>query len=134
MQTGPLPIVIGIVGHRNLRAEDIPSLEQKVREFLQEMKDKYPSTALVLLSALAEGADRLAARVALDLGYRLVAPLPFPKEEYLKDFETAKSREEFENLLHRTDRWFALDPPSVQGSAQEPSGPAPLRNIHYATA
>src|SRR5262249_24623274 len=44
-------------------------------------------TPLIVLSSLAEGADRLVARVALAHGARLVAPLPMPVEEYRRDFE-----------------------------------------------
>ena len=42
---------------------------------------------MIVLSALAEGADRLVARVALAQGVKLVAPLPLPIEEYRRDFE-----------------------------------------------
>jgi hypothetical protein len=42
---------------------------------------------LILVSALAEGSDSLAADAALKLGYKLDAPLPFAKEDYLKDFK-----------------------------------------------
>ena len=44
-------------------------------------------TPIIVLSSLAEGADRLVARVALAHGARLVAPMPMPIEEYRRDFE-----------------------------------------------
>jgi hypothetical protein len=51
---------------------------------------------------LAEGADRLVARVALAQGARLIAPLPMPREEYARDFEPGLRRgnaAEFDELL-----------------------------------
>ena len=69
-------IVIGVTGHRDLRPEDMPTLEGSVRRILDEVRDAHPHTPLLLLSPLAEGSDRLVARVALDLGVRLVVPLP----------------------------------------------------------
>lgn len=133
MSTGPLPIVVGVVGHRDLRPEDIPALERKVRDFLEQLKKDYQNTTLVFLSALAEGADRLGARVALDLHYRLIVPLPLPKEEFLRDFETAESKAEFESLLGKAERSFALqlpepllEPSALATSAEE------TRNLHYA--
>jgi len=41
---------------------------------------------LRVASALAEGADRIAARQALDLGYSLCCPMPFAQDEYERDF------------------------------------------------
>jgi hypothetical protein len=98
--------VIGVTGHRDLRPEDVPALESRVREILVGLQVRYRATPLVLLSALAEGADRLVARVALELGYRLIVPLPMPPEEYRRDFpETAA---EFDALLARADKSFTL--------------------------
>lgn len=54
-----------------------------------------------LLSSLAEGTDQLVAKTAIDLGFELVVPLPLPEEEYLRDFETAASQDEFRSLLAR---------------------------------
>lgn len=66
---------------------------------------------LTLLSPLAMGADRLVARSALDLGYRLHVPMPFPQSEYENDFRhTPGSIAEFRDLLARAgENVFALD-------------------------
>src|SRR5438094_7688168 len=81
-----LPLVLGITGHRDLRDEDIPGLEAAVKAIFADLQARCPNTPLMLLSPLAEGADRLAARVALDMGVRLVVPLPMPRQLYLDDF------------------------------------------------
>jgi hypothetical protein len=114
---GPLPLVLGITGHRDLREEDLPILEARVREVFQDFAARYPSTPLLLLSPLAEGADRLAARVALGCGAQLASPLPLPVELYEKDFETADSRAEFDALLQRAEYSFLL--PLVEGNTLE---------------
>ena len=88
---GPLPLIVGVTGHRDLRPEDLHALEGLVRRVIEEVKDAHPHTPLLLLSPLAEGSDRLVARVALELGVRLVVPLPLPLELYEQDFASDES-------------------------------------------
>src|SRR5439155_17705848 len=71
-----IPLVIGVTGHRDLRPEDYERLSSAVVEFSQLLRQRYPHTPLILLSPLAEGADRLVAEVSLRMGARLVVPLP----------------------------------------------------------
>src|SRR6516225_11001210 len=86
-----LPLVIGVTGHRDLREADVPRLETEVARVIAALRADYlqndAETPIIVLAALAEGADRLVARVALALGARLIAPLPMPPEEYRRDFE-----------------------------------------------
>src|SRR4051812_39987443 len=107
---GPLPLVIGVVGHRDLRDDDVPTLQAQVHDIARELRELYPSTPLLILSALAEGADRLVARVALELGAGLIVPLPLPRAWYEEDFESSKSRAEFAELLNRAEHYFELPP------------------------
>jgi hypothetical protein len=99
MTTNRIPLVVGVTGHRDLRQEDIPLLEGKVREILTDLQTRYPKTPLTVLTSLAEGADRLVARVALELKASIVVPLPMPVEEYRKDFSSGVSQDEFARLL-----------------------------------
>jgi hypothetical protein len=99
-----VPLVVGITGHRDLRPEDIPVLEKHFEAILKRLQSDYQGITggdapLVLVSALAEGADRLAARVALSVGATLVAALPMPGDEYRRDFETTAGQIEFDELL-----------------------------------
>jgi len=103
-----LPLILGITGHRDLRPEDGADLEARVRAILEDLRKRYRDTPLVLLSPLAEGADRLAARVALDCGTRLIVPLPMSQAAYERDFQTPASVVEFRDLLCRADRSFEL--------------------------
>jgi hypothetical protein len=128
---GPLPLVIGVTGHRDLRPEDVPFIEGIVRATFVDIREKCPHTPLVLLSPLAEGGDRLTARVAADMGIRLVVPLPMPKDLYVQDFESAASREEFERLFARAES--VIEMPLVEGNTLDGiRGHGPQRNRQYA--
>jgi hypothetical protein len=103
---GRVPLVIGVTGHRDLRPQDVPLLEREVGAIITRLRRDYigedGETPLILISALAEGADCVVARVALELGVRLIAPLPMPVTEYRRDFEpglTPGAVAEFDRLL-----------------------------------
>ena len=56
---------------------------------------------VTLISSLAEGADRIAARAALDAGFALDVVLPCPAPIYARTFVDDASREEFASLSAR---------------------------------
>ena len=61
---------------------------------------------LIVVSALAEGADRLVVHECLRRqGATLEAVLPLPVDEYAKDFATADSRRNSPICLPRQHRW-----------------------------
>ncbi len=82
-----IPVVAGVTGHRDLREEDLPLLKEAVRAELRKIKEQCPHSPLLLLSSLAEGADQICARTALEEGWDISAALPMPLEEYEKDFQ-----------------------------------------------
>jgi len=94
---GALPIVIGVTGHRDLRDADLPRYRAQVIEFFDLLQRRYAATPLRVISALAEGADRLVARIALERGYDLVVSLPLAPEDYERDFPGSVA--EFRALL-----------------------------------
>ena len=104
--------MIGVTGHRDLRPDDLPHLERKVKHIFERLRERYGSTPLLVLSPLAEGADRLVARVGLldEVGARLVVPLPMPAALYEDDFEEPGSVDEFRALLARADCTFVVPP------------------------
>ena len=79
------PLIIGVTGHRDLCEHHVALLETALAREVARVRERYPHSSLVLLSPLAEGADRAAARVALKAGVRLIAPLPLPLELYEAD-------------------------------------------------
>jgi hypothetical protein len=93
-----LPLVVAVTGHRDLLERERSGISEAVRSFLSDLICDFPNRRIQVMSPLAEGADRIAARAALDLGLELIAPLPMEQGEYRKDFETAASRAEFEEM------------------------------------
>jgi hypothetical protein len=81
-----LSIVVGITGHRHLRPQDEAALAAAVDEILARLQSAYPSTPLLLLTPLAEGADWLAADVARRRSIPYRVPLPMPLANYREDF------------------------------------------------
>ncbi len=63
-----IPIVLGVVGHRDLLDSDVPALESALERVILEFRAAYQHSPLVMMSSLAQGADTLAARVAQRCG------------------------------------------------------------------
>lgn len=127
---GPLPIIVAVSGHRDLRDEDIAKLYEVVRRELRTLQGRYPSTSFIVLSALADGADRLVARAALELGVNLIVPLPMPQSIYEADFDTV-SRKEFRSLLAQAEHAFTL--PLAPGATEHGIAKHGLeRDLQYA--
>jgi hypothetical protein len=98
---GQVPIVVGVTGHRDIPPEDVAALEAAVIAELQSFSQRYPSSPLLLISGLAEGADRLVAECALRLGWSVGAVLALPRDEFEKDFSSSQSLGHFDSLLKR---------------------------------
>ena len=106
-----IPLYIGITGHRDIRDEDKATLKELIKKILSEKTKQCPNTPIVLLTPLAEGADRLAAWAALECGISFICPLPLPVDEYRNDFITRESLKEFNELLKKSDMWFEIPLP-----------------------
>jgi hypothetical protein len=117
VKRGSLPITIGITGHRDVRPEDMPVIEESLHKVFRDIGRMCPHSPIYIITALAEGADRIAAKVALDLGMRIIAPLPMRRELYEKDFSSPESMVEFEELLSESEEWFEL--PLLDGAEEK---------------
>ncbi|MBT8100734.1 MAG: hypothetical protein KJO82_13345, partial [Gammaproteobacteria bacterium] len=126
-----IPLVVAVTGHRDLVDSETPAIRERVRELLQDLASRYPERSLHVLSALAEGADRLVAEVALELDVSLTVVLPMPKALYVEDFDTPESREQFDALCKSAREVFEL-PLSRGNSIAEISEPGPARSREYA--
>lgn len=127
---GPLPIVFGIIGHRNPRPQDAEGLAEAIEKILSDFRNRYPSTPCAVMTPLAEGCDWIGARVALRFGARLIVPLPMNRELFTQDFETEEKRREFDEILDQVDDWFEL--PNAPGvSRDDISLPGPDRDNQY---
>lgn len=108
MEKSFIPIILGITGHRDIPKEDYEPLKKKIKGIIDELKKKYPSTPLIFLTPLAEGADRIAAMAAKKNGIEYIVPLPMPIEEYKKDFNDESSLREFDELLKGAKDFFVI--------------------------
>ena len=86
MNDKQISIIIGVTGHRDLSNVNIDSFKLIIKQELEKIALKCPNTNIKLLTSLAEGADQLCAEVALELGIKIIVPLPMESGEYIKDF------------------------------------------------
>ena len=92
---------MGVTGHRDLARPDVAAAEVDV--VLDHLVGDS-GRVLVVVSGLAEGADRLVAQQVLARqGSRLIALLPMDPIDYVSDFADAGSVKEFTDLLHAAD-------------------------------
>lgn len=97
--SGRIPIVVGGIGHRDID-RDNNALSMAVRAQCLILRKRYKHSPFVILSALAEGADRLIAEIAMEvLKADLIAVLPMPADDYERDFVREASKTEFRELL-----------------------------------
>jgi hypothetical protein len=122
----PLPLVIGVAGHVDLRETDIPRLRTEVEAIFDRLEREYANpeshsgrmprrvtgnadkpdgeTPVIVLSTLAAGAGQLVTEVALARGLRVIAPLPLPIDAYRRDFEWDPDRPD---TLMTFEAWMA---------------------------
>ena len=107
-----VPILIAIVGHRDPKPEYIPQIIQQFEESIRTIQSNIPDSPLWLMTGLAEGADQIAAKTFLEIiendkyhnnFHKLVSVLPKSEVEYIQDFESKSSRENYEYLLRKSD-------------------------------
>ncbi|THD61548.1 DUF4231 domain-containing protein [Phenylobacterium sp.] len=132
---------LGVTGHRALSAAAARRLEPKVAALLAAVAERVVAAhvahthayrpqapRLVLISQLAKGADQLAARTGLELGFGLRTVLPFPHATYRAEF-TGADGEAFDALLARSDHVWELP-----GVAVDEAGAAVAHDRGYALA
>jgi hypothetical protein len=114
-------VVIGVTGHRILM--ELEKIQAGADDALCRIAQTFPGQPWTVLSALAEGADRLVVQRVLARGQaRLVVVLPLPTHEYLADFAAPASRQEFLTLLDRAEEVIALPPAPTRNAAYEAAG------------
>jgi len=89
-----MQFVVGVTGHRlhRLGGCDLALLDRKLVGLLLAIEASARAgdkCRFALLSNFADGADRIAGWAALDLGWKLDAILPFPRDDFACDFEDA---------------------------------------------
>jgi hypothetical protein len=118
---------IGVTGHRILT--DLEKIEAGVEAAVRRIELRFQGEPLTVISALAEGADRIVARHVLarpDAG--LTVPLPLAESDYLADFQSENSRAEFLSLLQRADHVEEMPSKATREQAYEAAGEYVLNN------
>jgi hypothetical protein len=127
---GAVSLVIAITGHRDLHPDDIPALQAKIQEILENLKQKHTPTPLLLCSGLAEGADRVAARAAQAASVPYVAVIPMPEHLYRGEFTGEASLVEFETLFKDAARRLVL-PLAAGATLEQVADPGPARGLQH---
>lgn len=109
-------LTIGVTGHRDPWAEDVPLLAARVGEVLAALKRQCGEVRM--LNSLAEGGDQICARAALELGIPIACALPFEEREYRTDF-AGEALGAYLDLLGRCERVFVA--PAVEPVSAPPS-------------
>ena len=106
------PITIGVTGHRKLPKDKILTVSQEVTDFFIKKINLHAKSNITVLSSLAEGVDMLCAKLAIDMGLRLIVPLPINKLEYLKDF-SEETTADFNFISSKADDIFIVTPEEI---------------------
>ena len=123
---------VGVTGHRAdaLPAERLPELRSSIRSVLTLVANGATALfageagffapdppVLRFVSPIADGADQIAAEVALELGWELQAVLPFEQDFYRNTLSSDAARERFDALLKRAS--CSLELPGEKGREPE---------------
>ncbi|HEY4071332.1 MAG TPA: hypothetical protein VGM04_07235, partial [Sphingomicrobium sp.] len=113
----PFVLSVGVTGHRAevLAEGDVDRLRERVREtlvlieqsgrdLLERERDCFAPGPLQMrfVSPVADGADQIAAELALELGWQLHAILPFSRDVYRASLANDSARERFDSLIERS--------------------------------
>jgi RNase H-fold protein (predicted Holliday junction resolvase) len=93
---------IGVTGHRDLADPDAVRLA--CIDMIDEHRRDRRTDIIEIWSSLAEGADRIVARLVPAHAERLVVVLPLDAADYRDDFVSPQSRQEFDELLASAHR------------------------------
>jgi hypothetical protein len=129
-----IPFLIGVVGHRDLVAEEIPLIRDAVARILERLREENPDVPLRLLCSMAAGADLLVADVAAAIGIEIVALLPYTRALCRNDLESETERRNFDRLCDISDVVELSLPDDANVPGVEPSSETRDRQLQRAGA
>lgn len=134
-----LPILVGVIGHRDLALAQVPLYEAQIRAALKAIDRAYSHTPVYVVTSLAEGADGLGAKVAVEDGYGLVSLLPMEADEYKATFTDPDYAPSFDHFLDKSlvkfvCRSYDLDQPDDLDSKFARAGAAVMQYSHIVIA
>lgn len=95
MTPAPLPVIVGITGHRDMAESGHAAVAESLRALFKALKMACPG-AIHVMSGLASGADLLAADIARDLDLALIAVAPMPVAAYRATLSCDADRARFD--------------------------------------
>ena len=98
-ETSGIPLLVGVVGHRDLVPRELPAIRDATVRLLRTLKETHPDVRINLLSAQAEGADLVVADVARELGIGIIALLPFDEAQCRAELSSDAAREIFDRTM-----------------------------------
>jgi hypothetical protein len=102
---------------------------------LDQIEASWPGLPLMAISPLAEGSDRLVVRRVLARpGAQLIVPLPMSEAEYVRDFTSSHSQDEFYELLAKAHRIVRFPPDSTRPAAYATAGRYIIEQCHVLVA
>jgi hypothetical protein len=98
-----IPFMIGVVGHRDLVAQEIPQIRAAVIELLERLCAENPDVPIRLLCSMSAGADLLVAEVAAEIGIDIIALLPYSRRLCRAALTTEKDGATFDRLCDMSE-------------------------------
>ena len=80
------PIILSVTGHTDVMEGCEEHIKKSLDNLYETLRARYPNTDLLLLSAMAEGADRIVVRWAFGKGIPVGPVIPISMEEYENTF------------------------------------------------
>ncbi len=115
--SGIVPLILGITGHRNPSTAHLDQLSGELARIFTELRQRFPHTPLKLISPLAEGADRIVAKLAVENGVGLIVPLAWPADICQEQLHRSGNRGEFDHLVKAAEQVIEL--PLAEGITQQ---------------
>lgn len=124
------PLILGVTGHRDVLASSAEEHRERIERLFSTLREQAGAGGLVVLSALAEGADQFVAELALEHDIEIECPLPLPLELYEEDFAVGEARRKFRNLVDRSTLSYVI--PECEGHPVEKlRSPGAVRDQMY---
>lgn len=120
-----MSLIVGVTGHRFLSDEPLCRIGVRLvlKEIVTHLAAQIGAEHLVLLSPLAEGADRIVAEEWLNYhNVELECPLPLEVDDYLNDFTEESSRQQFLSLLDKSNNSIVMEQQNSRAEAYRQVG------------
>lgn len=129
-----IPFLIGVVGHRDLVDSQVAQIGAALSEILKRLKSGYPDVPFKLLCSMAQGADLLAASIAVELGIDTIALLPYGQARCRADLTTEQDRRQFDLICMRSEIIELPPLPDTTRESLQESQPARDEQLRHAAS